>query len=252
MASKGIVVVTGASRGMGKAISEYLVAHSATVIGVARSAAALAALADSLGPLFVPCALDITDDTKLPLVLDTINRLPTQPLLALVNNAGVLGPLEKLATASVSDWRHNFDVNVFSILALTQLCLPKLRESRGRIINVSSGAAVNAYSGWAAYCAAKAAVNMLTASMAVEEPEVVAVALRPGVVDTEMQAEIRSDGAGAMGDIHGKFLGYHANGELLPPDVPGNVVARLALGAGKELSGKFYSWNAPELAAFRD
>ncbi|KAJ1938401.1 hypothetical protein EC988_007606 [Linderina pennispora] len=237
---------------MGKAISEFLVSQNVTVVGIARSASHLAALAASLGPHFVPLALDVTDDSKLPQLDSLLSQFPSQPLLALINNAGVLAPLEKLSDASLKDWRRNFDVNLFSVLALTQLCLPRLRAAHGRIINVSSGAAVNAYRGWSAYCASKAAVNMLTLSLAVEEPEIVAVALRPGVVDTDMQGEIRTDGGSAMGDVHAKFLTYHANGELLAPEVPGNVIARLALGAGKELSGKFYSWNAPELAAFRD
>lgn len=114
------------------------------------------------------------------------------------------------------------------------------------MISVSSGAAVSAIGGWAAYCSAKAALNQFNAVLAVEEPLVTAVAVRPGVVDTEMQTVIRRDGGKGM-DVgtHGRFLSYHERGELLPPEKPGLAIARLALYAPLELSGKFINWDDP-------
>jgi NAD(P)-dependent dehydrogenase (short-subunit alcohol dehydrogenase family) len=69
--------------------------------------------------------------------------------------------------------------------------IPYLRSSRGSVIFVSSGAATNAYSGWSAYSASKAAINSIAQSLALEEPTITSLAIRPGVVDTEMQNDIR-------------------------------------------------------------
>lgn len=69
--------------------------------------------------------------------------------------------------------------------------IPHLRSSRGSVIFVSSGAAANAYSGWSAYSASKAAINSIAQSLALEEPTITTLAIRPGVVDTEMQNDIR-------------------------------------------------------------
>jgi NAD(P)-dependent dehydrogenase (short-subunit alcohol dehydrogenase family) len=137
---------------------------------------------------------------------------------------------------------------VIAPVQLTQLALPHLRERRGRVISVSSGAAVSAIGGWAAYCSAKAALNQFNAVLAVEEPLITAVAVRPGVVDTEMQAVIRRTGDQGMdAATHGRFLSYHEKGELLPPEKPGAAIARLALYAPPDLSGKFVSWDDPQI-----
>lgn len=91
-------------------------------------------------------------------------------------------------------------VNLFAVLRLTQKLLPLMLmdgsspQTVARTIMVSSGASTKAYRGWGAYCMSKAALNMMTATLAVEEPRVFAVAVRPGVVDTEMQRVIREGG----------------------------------------------------------
>lgn len=121
-----------------------------------------------------------------------------------------------------------------------QACLPSLRESSGSIILTSSGAATGAYPTWGAYGASKAAMNHLAMTLAVEEPAITTISIRPGVVDTDMQKSIR--------DVHhtvmdpkdaAKFAELKKTGELLRPEQPGNVMARLSLDAPKDLSGKF-------------
>lgn len=117
--------------------------------------------------------------------------------------------------------------------------MPHLRRSKGRVILTSSGAGVHAYPAWGAYGTSKAALNHVALTLAAEEPDVVAVAVRPGVVDTDMQQQIRETHAGRMDPKDGeRFVTLREQGKLLKPEQPGNVMARLALGAGKELSGR--------------
>jgi len=115
-----------------------------------------------------------------------------------------------------------------------------LSQSQGKIILTSSGAAVNACAAWGAYGASKAVLNHLALTLAVEEPEVTTIALRPGTVDTEMQRELREIHHTTMdkNDV-AKFASLKSDGKLLRPDQPGHVIAKLALDAPKTLNGRF-------------
>lgn len=95
--------------------------------------------------------------------------------------------------------------------------------------------------GWALYGATKAAVNYLALALAQEEPDVTTVSVRPGMVDTEMQREIREDHehADIPADAFARYRDAYKNGKLLKPELPGHVMARLVLDAPKELSGRF-------------
>lgn len=124
--------------------------------------------------------------------------------------------------------------------AKIQAAIPSLRESKGTIILTSSGAAVSAYSTWGAYGAAKAVFNHLALTLAVEEPDVTTVSLRPGTVDTEMQQDIREKHSTSMDEKDAKkFASLKSEGKLLKPEQPGHVIAKLSVDAKKELSGKF-------------
>ena len=121
--------------------------------------------------------------------------------------------------------------------------MPALRNSKGCIVLTSSGASVHAYSTWGAYGASKAAMNSLGRTIAVEEPDVTTLSIAPGVVDTEMQRELRDVHSSSMDEKDAKrFRTLHLEGGLLQPEQPGNVMARLLLDPPKELSGEFLSW----------
>ena len=122
---------------------------------------------------------------------------------------------------------------------LIKPALPYLRQTHGRIILTSSGAATGVYSTWGAYGSSKAALNHLAATLAVEEPDITSISIRPGVVDTEMQVEVRGHNNVMDSKDAEKFKSLHEEGKLLRPDQPGNVIGRLVLNAGNELSGKF-------------
>jgi len=95
-------------------------------------------------------------------------------------------------------------------------------------------------------------MNHLNLTLAAEEPDLISVAVDPGVIDTQMQQDIREKHGQAMGPVHKGFLGLKESGKLLRPEQPGHVIARLALSAGQELSGKFLIWDAEGLAAYQD
>lgn len=96
-------------------------------------------------------------------------------------------------------------------------------------------------------------MNHLALTLGVEEPDVTTISIRPGVVDTEMQREVREVHSTTMQEKDvAKFHQLHKDGSLLKPEQPGHVIAKLALDAPKELSGNFVSWNAEELSSFQE
>ncbi|KAK4051308.1 hypothetical protein OIO90_004789 [Microbotryomycetes sp. JL221] len=177
---------------------------------------------------------------------------------ALILNAGTLDPLGTTEglTGKLDKYKTLFDVNFFSLVSIVQHALPHLRERSkhdvsGRIIMVSSGAATGGVAGWGPYSASKAAMNSFVRTLGNEEPSIVSVAVRPGVVDTAMQEAIRSTGGQHMTEKdHARFTGLHAEGKLVPPEQPGAVLAALSLKATKDLTGQFVSWDSDEMQAY--
>jgi NAD(P)-dependent dehydrogenase (short-subunit alcohol dehydrogenase family) len=247
-----VVMVTGASRGLGAATARILLEMGAAVVLTARSEAelqSLAAQADPGGERTLVVAADVSDEAACAaLVAAAITRFGR--LDALVNNAGVLQPVARLGEEAPAEWQQNIAVNLLGPYYLIHHALPHLKESHGRVVNVSSGAAVSPVPGWSAYSTAKAAINMLTRALAEETPEVVSLALRPGVVDTAMQAAIREEGkVGMPAERYQRFVQYHERDELLPPERPGRALAVLALYAPREWSGEFVQWDEEKVAA---
>lgn len=151
----------------------------------------------------------------------------------------------------MDSFRHLFDVNYFGLISLISAALPYLNTAKGngstitgRIVLVSSGAATGGVAGWGAYSASKAAMNSLGRTLGNEEPTIVTVSVRPGIVDTSMQEAIRSTGGEHMTTAdHDKFTGLHKSGHLIPPEAPAKILAGLSIGADISLSGTFVSWD---------
>lgn len=255
MAERKTIIVTGASRGLGAATARILVESDANVVLNARSRVDLEAVAREIDPageqvLVVPGDVSRVEDCRrlVEATIDHFGRLD-----GVVNNAGVLQPIAPLAEAGPAAWRTNVEVNVLGPFYLTHFAIPHLRRQRGRVINVSSGAAVKTTTGWSAYSTSKAALNHFTRLLAAEEPAIVAIALRPGVVDTAMQVTIREEGdEGMAAEKHQQFIQYHEHGVLLPPEKPGRALALLALYAPHEWSGEFMEWDAPRVEALAE
>lgn len=184
-------IITGASRGLGFAIATELAAAGWHLIIDARDESALLAAADSLPKTGAvePIAGDITDPAHRAALIRAAGAHGRLDLL--INNAGTLGPspLPSIAAIDLDDLRAAFEANVVAPLALTQLALPLLRASRGTVIDVTSDAALEAYPGWGAYGASKAATEQLRNVLAAEEPDVSVWRVDPGDLRTRMHQD---------------------------------------------------------------
>lgn len=250
--TKKSIIITGASRGLGAAAARSAAQLGANVVLMARSEEELQRLVDEIQSAGSG-AMAVTGDVCSALycnkvVAETVQRFGR--IDALVNNAGTIEPIEPLAEATPEAWETNWRINLLGPLMLVRGALPYLRETKGRVVNVSSGAAVKVIRSWGAYSTAKAALNHLNRFLAEEEPDITAIAFRPGVVDTAMQTTIRNSSKMPPKD-QVYFMDLFADGELLPPELPGLALARVALYAPQKWSGEFIAWDDQRIAALK-
>jgi NAD(P)-dependent dehydrogenase (short-subunit alcohol dehydrogenase family) len=190
--STPIALITGASRGLGLVIARVLGKRGYGLVIGGRDTGALAAAQAELSrdaPAVVPVAGDITDgQVRLNLIEAARAR---GGLNVLVNNASELGSIGPLLTFEVPRMGRLFPVNVGAPTILMQLAAPLLAERRGLIVNITSDAAVAAYPGWGPYGATKAALELLTRTLAAElgDQGVSAILVDPGDMRTRMHQE---------------------------------------------------------------
>jgi NAD(P)-dependent dehydrogenase (short-subunit alcohol dehydrogenase family) len=190
-----VAVITGASRGLGAGLAERVSARGWQLGLCARQRPDRPASAAANGPTAPLCAaLDVTDHAGLAdFATSVVERFGRIDLW--VNNAGLLDPIGPLSQSDPAEVARNIEVNVLGTAYGSAVFARHVRSRSGggTLINISSGAASTPYAGWAPYGAAKAAVDQLTKVVALEEVAhgLVAYALSPGVVDTDMQALIR-------------------------------------------------------------
>ena len=185
-----VAIVTGASRGLGLATARALAERGWSVAADARRADQLLAAADGMpAGRFVAVPGDITDPGHRADLVAAARQLGTITLL--MNNASRLGPSPQpgLAAYPQPDLAAVYAVNVLAPVALTQLVMADLLTAGGTIINVSSDAAVEAYAGWGGYGSSKAALDQVSAILAVEHPSLRVYALDPGDMRTELHQQ---------------------------------------------------------------
>ncbi|EPS42767.1 hypothetical protein H072_3253 [Dactylellina haptotyla CBS 200.50] len=254
-----VVILTGAGRGIGLAILNHLLSLPTppNILAVTRTITpALKSLAISHNNLeavsvdFSSSSSDLKSEIASSVVGVAVSRWGRVDSLVL--NHGVLDPVAKIEDAKVEQWGNTFRTNFFSNVELIHGVIGELRKSKGRVVIVSSGAAVGAYTGWGAYGASKAAMNHLNMTLALEEPDITSVAIRPGVVDTDMQVALREvQGSVMKPEEHAKFITLKKSGTIVKPEDVGAVLGNLAVKAEKGLSGKFLNWNDDILADYR-
>ena len=189
-----VVVITGASRGIGAAAARVFAGAGAQVALLARSADAVQALAAAIGPQAIGLACDVASWASVAAATSAVSRRFGR-LDVLINNAGTIDPIAELATADPVAWSQAIDVNLKGVFHGLRAALPLMRaQGAGTVITLSSGASVNPVEGWSAYCTAKAGALMLTRMAHHEEgPRGIRVfGLSPGKVATAMQERIRA------------------------------------------------------------
>jgi len=201
--TRRVVVVTGASRGLGAGLAVHFAASGMHLGLCARHRPVLAARTRPTAhdghivasEMPVLSAVDVTDRGALArFAREVAARFGRIDLW--VNNAGLLGPVGPLVEADPAELARTVDVNVTGVLHGTAVFAEHVRSRRGPgvLVNISSGAGTTPYVGWAAYCASKAAVDQLTRVVALEEAPhgLRAYSVAPGLVDTDMQVALRA------------------------------------------------------------
>jgi NAD(P)-dependent dehydrogenase (short-subunit alcohol dehydrogenase family) len=183
-----LAIITGASRGLGLALARELAQRGWALVLDARGASDLDRVARELRHTTEVSAIagDVGDDWHRGALVEAAG----ERIDLLVNNAGILGPSPQpgLAAYPPEELARVYAVNVIAPLALTQLVLPRLSDG-GTVVNITSDAAVEAYEGWGGYGSAKAALDQLTAVLAVEHPALRFYAVDPGDMRTRMHQE---------------------------------------------------------------
>ncbi|HET7531015.1 MAG TPA: SDR family NAD(P)-dependent oxidoreductase [Mycobacteriales bacterium] len=180
-------LITGASKGFGRAVARELAAQGWDLVVDARHAADLTT-AFAGCPAVTTIAGDVTDPLHRDALAATVGD---RPLDLLVNNASLLGPSPQpdLASYPLEELRRVYETNLVAPLALVQLLLPALHRAPGTVVNVTSDASVEAYAGWGGYGSSKAALDHLSAVLAEEQRDLRIYAFDPGDMRTEMHQD---------------------------------------------------------------
>lgn len=213
-----LYIVTGSSKGIGKAIVDQLLENPKNqVIGLARSRQEL------VHSRFLGLALDLSNMQEILDNLDGILPDGDFEKIVLVNNAGMIGPIEHLGSLDPRKIQEVFMLNTIVPTVLMNSFVHKYgnrKEMERVIVNISSGAARKAIDGWACYSASKSAINMLSEAAALEaaldHTGIRIFSVAPGVVDTAMQADIRSADEKAFSSLS-KFVSLKENEKLSSP-----------------------------------
>ncbi len=237
-----VTIVTGAGRGLGRAISVALAQAGAAVGVVARSEAQIAETAGAVKqaggePLAV--IADVSDSAAVERAVRQVEGA-LGPVDLLVNNAATPGPLGPMWEADADDWWHSFEVNLRGPFLCSRAVLPgMIARRRGRIVNLATSAATVAVAHMGAYVVAKTALIRFTENLAAElaNSGVSVFAIDPGTVRTAMSQHLLESEAGK------KWLPWFRKlfdqGRDVPPEKAAELVVHLASGRADALAGRF-------------
>lgn len=234
--SEQIYIITGASRGMGEAIARQLLQPGHVLIGISRQqSASLATEAKTRGVTLEQWTQDLAEPLAAAQKLQA--WLSAQPpgrfaSATLINNAGVIAPPGPVDEISFEELSNSIRVGLEACLLLSSAFLRSTRPLGGarRILNISSGLGRRGMAGSGAYCAAKAGMDNLSRAMALDEAEkgesgARIVSLAPGIIDTDMQRQLRAGDPSRFPD-HGVFVNFKTTGLLTSPEEAASKVLR--------------------------
>lgn len=213
-------ILTGHTRGLGAAIAQELLSRNIAVLGLSRKTNA--ELAGKYPGALEQAELDLADTTALACWLagDALQRFVAGcKTVLLINNAGIVQPVGPIATQDAVTIAQAVGLNVAAPMMLASAVAKASRDATDmRILHVSSGAARNAYPGWSVYCATKAALDHHARAVMLDQaPGVRICSLAPGVIDTDMQAEIRATPLEQF-PLRDRFEGMKRDGQLSSPE----------------------------------
>ena len=255
------IIITGGSQGFGRHIVEAFIAEGANVVFCARTAADVdqtrAALAPSLKPgqQLAALACDVSNPASVTALFARAAQLG--PLHAVVNNAGIYGPIGPTEEVALADWTQAWQVNVTGTLLVCQQAVRAMKlRGAGKIINISGGGATNPMPRFVAYAATKAAVVRLTETLAEEyrADKIDINAIAPGALRTRMTQQVLAAGPEKAGsDFFAKNKKWSDEGAV-DPKLGAALCVWLASAdsdgvTGKLISAQWDPWKDP--AKFR-
>ncbi|MDE6218166.1 MAG: SDR family NAD(P)-dependent oxidoreductase [Muribaculaceae bacterium] len=198
---KKIVMVTGATSGIGEACARHFLMAGYRVIATGRNVARLNALKDEFGSDLLPLVFDVRDRE---VAEASVNALPEEwkEIDVLVNNAGLALGLDPEYDGDYADWDTMIDTNIKGLLTMTRCIVPGMvARNRGHVINIGSVAGDAAYANGNVYCATKAAVKAITDGLRIDvaHTEVRVTLLKPGLVETNF-SNVRFHGDNSRAD----------------------------------------------------
>lgn len=206
-------VVTGGGSGIGRALAEALARRGKKVLIVGRRQDALVTSA-AFSPLLSYVCADVSEKEGRRAIANALHEVKT--IEGLVHNAGRIDPIMPISEIREEQWQAIMATNVEAPLFLSQLLLPKLID--GRVLHIGSGAAYFPVKAWSAYCVSKAALAMLTQCWQIEMEQVAFASVKPGIIDTAMQTQIRQSGV-MDEEKHAFFQRLKTENRLLTPSV---------------------------------
>lgn len=221
------VFITGTSRGLGHALLDIF--SEDRIISISRSKV------ETDIELYREFHVDFLDEKaleeKIPEIFNSIQPEKGDEIY-LINNAGAVNPVKSISNMDAQGYLDNYKINVLAPALLMKGYVNAFSDLQAakRILTVSSGAALNPMEGWSAYCSSKAAVNMVSDVLRQEmdrlDYPIFTATYRPGVIDTDMQGEIRSADPDDFPDLE-KFRKYKESNRLYPPKVVAYVAQRI-------------------------
>jgi benzil reductase ((S)-benzoin forming) len=228
------LIITGGNKGIGNGIVSAYKNNGYEIISIART---LNQLVEYKDVKQIVLDLSNTEDLEnaFSQIFNAIDK-DTVERIVFINNAGTLGKIGRLENNSVLDIQNIIQINTITPFLLTSVFLKETQNwnCSKKIINISSGAAVKPYYGWSLYCASKAAIDMMTKAVAVEQETIEngtkIVAIYPGVVDTDMQSQIRNSSPESFIDVQ-RFIDLKDSNSLANIETIGQEIFEIdALG----------------------